>query len=384
MQVRIPAAYMRGGTSKAVFFHENHLPKDPEIRDRVILAAYGSPDPNCRQIDGMGGAFSHTSKVAIISPSKDPRYDLNYTFGQVSIDRPNIGYQGNCGNISSAVGPFAIDEGLVNAGEPITTVRIFQVNTRKLIIADVPVRNGLYNEEGDYVIDGVPGTGGRVTLHFVDPGGSVTGRLLPTGNATDVIEVPGIGQITISIVDAANPFIFVRAKDLGLTGIELSEVEANAEVMQRFEAIRSRGAVMLGLASSPEEASEISQDVPKIAFVSQSQGYRAINGRNISKGEIDVVARMISMGALHKAYAVTGAICTTGAAKIEGTVVHEMLRKDALEAKEIRLGHPAGIIPVGVHVEKKGSGYEYKEALLSRTARRLMDGYVYVPAKHFR
>lgn len=384
MQVRIPAAYMRGGTSKAVFFHENHLPKDPEIRDRVILAAYGSPDPNRRQIDGMGGAFSHTSKVAIISPSKDPRYDLNYTFGQVSIDRPNIGYQGNCGNISSAVGPFAIDEGLVNAGEPITTVRIYQVNTKKLIIAEVPVRDGLYSEEGDYALDGVPGTGGKVTLHFVDPGGSVTGKLLPTGNVKDVIEIPGIGQITISIVDAANPFIFVRAKDLGLTGIELSEVEANAEVMQRFEAIRSRGAVMLGLASSPEEASEISQDVPKIAFVSQSQGYRAINGRNISKGEIDVVARMISMGALHKAYAVTGAICTTGAAKIEGTVVHELLSKAALEAKESRLGHPAGIIPVGAHVEKKGNSYEYKEALLGRTARRLMDGYVYVPEKHFR
>jgi 2-methylaconitate cis-trans-isomerase PrpF len=384
MQARIPAVYMRGGTSKAVFFHENHLPKDPEIRDRVILAAFGSPDPNRRQIDGMGGAFSHTSKVAIISPSKDPKYDVNYTFGQVSIDRPNIGYRGNCGNMSSAVGPFAIGEGLVSAGEPITTVRIYQVNTKKLIIAEVPVRDGLYNEEGDYTIDGVPGTGGKVTLHFVDPGGAVTGTLLPTGNVKDVIEVPGIGQITISIVDAANPMIFVRAKDLGLTGIELSEIEANAEIMQRFEAIRSRGAVMLGLASSPEEAGEKSQDVPTIACVSQSQGYKALNGRNISKGEIDIVARMISMGALHKAYAVTGAICTTGAAKIEGTVVHEVVSKAALEAKEIRLGHPAGIIPVGAHVEKKDNSFEYKEALLGRTARRLMDGYVYVSEKYFR
>jgi 2-methylaconitate cis-trans-isomerase PrpF len=384
MQARIPAVYMRGGTSKAVFFHENHLPKDPEIRDRVILAAFGSPDPNRRQIDGMGGAFSHTSKVAIISPSKDPNYDVNYTFGQVSIDRPNIGYRGNCGNMSSAVGPFAIGEGLVSAGEPITTVRIYQVNTKKLIIAEVPVRDGLYNEEGNYTIDGVPGTGGKVTLHFVDPGGAVTDTLLPTGNVKDVIEVPGIGQITISIVDAANPMIFVRAKDLGLTGIELSEIEAHAEIMQRFEAIRSRGAVMLGLASSPEEAGEKSQDVPTIAYVSQSQGYKALNGRNISKGEIDIVARMISMGALHKAYAVTGAICTTGAAKIEGTVVHEVVSKAALEAKEIRLGHPAGIIPVGVHVEKKGNSFEYKEALLGRTARRLMDGYVYVSEKHFR
>jgi 2-methylaconitate cis-trans-isomerase PrpF len=383
MQARIPAVYMRGGTSKAVFFHENHLPRDPEIRDRVILAAFGSPDPNRRQIDGMGGAFSHTSKVAIISASRDPNYDVNYTFGQVSIDRPNIGYRGNCGNMSSAVGPFAIGEGLVSAGEPITTVRIYQVNTKKLIIAEVPVRDGLYNEEGNYTIDGVPGTGGKVTLHFVDPGGAVTDTLLPTGNVKDVIEVPGIGQITISIVDAANPMIFVRAKDLGLTGIELSEIEAHAEIMQRLEAIRSRGAVMLGLASSPEEAGEKSQDVPTIAYVSQSQDYKALNGRNISKGEIDIVARMISMGALHKAYAVTGAICTTGAAKIEGTVVHEVVSKAALEAKEIRLGHPAGIIPIGAHVEKKGNSFEYKEALLGRTARRLMDGYVYVPEKYF-
>jgi 2-methylaconitate cis-trans-isomerase PrpF len=384
MQERIPAVYMRGGTSKAVFFHENHLPRDPEIRDRVILAAYGSPDPNRRQIDGMGGAFSHTSKVAIISPSKDPKHDVNYIFGQVSIYRPNIGYRGNCGNISSAVGPFAIDEGLVNRGEPVTTVRIYQVNTKKLIVAEVPVRDGLYNEEGDYAIDGVPGTGGKVTLRFVDPGGAVTDTLLPTGNVKDVIEVPGIGQITISIVDAANPMIFVRAKDVGLKGTEIHEIDTNAEIRQKFEAIRSRGTVMLGLASSPEEAGEKSQDVPKIACVSQSQGYKALNGRNISKGEIDVVARMISMGSLHKAYAVTGAICTTGAAKIEGTVVHEVLSKAALEEKEIRLGHPAGIIPIGAHVEKKGNNYEYKEALLARTARRLMDGYVYVPEKHFR
>ena len=195
MQEKIPAVYMRGGTSKAVLFHEKDLPKDPEIRDRVILAAYGSPDPNRRQVDGMGGAVSTTSKVAIISPSKDPNYDVEYLFGQVSIDRPIISYKGNCGNISSAVGPFAIDEGIVMAEEPTSLVRIHQVNTDRLILAEVPVKNNQYNEDGDYAIDGVPGTGGKIKLHFVKPGGAVTKKLLPTGNPRDVLEVPGIGKI---------------------------------------------------------------------------------------------------------------------------------------------------------------------------------------------
>jgi len=383
MQVRIPAVYMRGGTSKAVFFHENHLPKNPEIRDRVILAAYGSPDPNRRQVDGMGGAVSTTSKLAIISPSKDPAYDVNYNFGQVSIDKPKIGYQGNCGNISSAVGPFAIDDGLVSAEEPVTTVRICQTNTKKLIVAEVLVKDGLHNEEGDFAIDGVPGTGGKITLRFFNPGGSVTGKLLPTGNVKDVIEVPGIGEINLSIVDAANPVVFVRARELGLTGTEIYEIDGSADISKKVEAIRSRVAVMLGLASSREEASEISQDVPKIAFVSEAQDYKAVTGEIIQKDEMDLVARIMSMGTLHKAYAATGAICTAGAAMIEGTVVHEMLKGIGLKAKEIRLGHPGGIIPIGAIIEKKEGAYEYREAVLNRTARRLMDGYVYVPKKYF-
>jgi 2-methylaconitate cis-trans-isomerase PrpF len=383
MQIRIPAVYMRGGTSKAVFFHKNHLPRDLEIRDRVIMAAYGSPDPNKRQIDGVGGANSLTSKVAIISPSKDPAYHVNYHFGQVSIDNPIIGYQGNCGNISSAVGPFAIDEGLVSVEEPITKVRIYQVNTKKLIIADVPVKNGLYNEEGDYAIDGVPGTGGKITLHFVDPGGSVSGKLLPTGNATDIIEVPGLGEIAISIVDAANPVVFVRARDLGLKGTEIHEIDARAEIRRKLEAIRSWGAVMLGLASIPEEASETSQDIPKMVFVSEPQDYETATGKLLKQDEIDIVARIMSMGALHKAYAVTGAICTAGAAKIEGTVVHEMLTEDAHTTEEVRLGHPGGIISVATTIEKNGNKYQYQEAVLGRTARRLMDGYVHVPEKYF-
>jgi 2-methylaconitate cis-trans-isomerase PrpF len=383
MQVRIPAVYMRGGTSKAVFFHENHLPKKPVVRDRVIQAAYGSPDPNRRQIDGMGGAVSTTSKVAIISPSDDPDYDVNYNFGQVAIDKPIVDFQGNCGNISSAVGPFAIGEGLVRAKEPITKVRIYQVNTKKLIVAEVPVKDGQYNEEGNYAIDGVPGTGGKITLHFFNPEGSITKKLLPTGSVTDRIDLPGHQQITVSIVDAGNPVVFVRAQDLGLQGTEIYEIDENAEIRTRIEAIRSRGAVMLGFASTPEEASEKSQAVPKIAFVSAPQKYTTVTGRSMKKTEVDIVARIMSMGTLHKAYAVTGAICTAGAARIEGTVVHEMLARNAMKKKEVRLGHPGGRIEVGVDIGKEGNKYAYKEAVLQRTARRLMDGCVYVPEKAF-
>lgn len=384
MQVRIPAVYMRGGTSKAVFFHENHLPKDPVIRNRVILAAYGSPDPNRRQIDGMGGGVSTTSKVAIISPSKAPGFDVNYNFGQVAIDKPIVDYQGNCGNISSAVGPFAIDEGLISADEPMTKVRIYQVNTKKLIVAEVPVKDDFYNEAGDYAIDGVPGTGGKIILHFFNPGGSVTKKLLPTGNVTDIIDLSGNGQITVSIVDAGNPVVFVRAKDLGLKGSEIYEIDENAEIRKKLECIRSRGAVMLGFALTPEEASEKSQAVPKIAFVGERQDFLSVNGRLVRKDHVDLVARIMSMGTLHKAFAVTGAICTAGAVNIEGTVVHEMLSNKALvEKQEIRLGHPGGIISVGVSMEKREGEYEYKEAVLERTARRLMAGYVCIPQKYF-
>lgn len=383
MQTKIRTVYMRGGTSKALFFHENHLPNDLETRNRVILAAYGSPDPNHRQIDGIGGAVSTTSKVSIISSSEDPQYDVNYLFGQVSIDKPMIDYKGNCGNISSAVGPFAIDEGLVRAEEPMTLVRIYQVNTKKLIVAEVPVRNGLHNEEGDFVITGVPNPGAEVRLHFVDPGGSVTQKLLPTGNAKDMIEVAGIGKIAISIVDAANPLVFVRASDLGLKGTEIAEIDNSAEIRMKLENIRSRAAVIIGLARSPEEASERSQAVPKMAFVSEPQEYKNVTGQVTQKGEIDLTARIMSMGTLHKAYAGTGAICTAGAARIEGTVVQEVLSRSALGMSQIRLGHPGGVMTVGVEIEKKGNTYNYKEAVLSRSARRLMEGYVYVPEKYF-
>jgi 2-methylaconitate cis-trans-isomerase PrpF len=281
------------------------------------------------------------------------------------------------------VGPFAIDEGLLKAEEPITRVRIHQVNTDRSILAEVPVKNSLYNEEGDYAMDGVPGTGGKIKLHFVEPSGSVTKKLLPTGNLRDVLEVPGIGKIDISIVDAANPVLFVRAGDLGLTGTEIDKIDNDKEIKERLEEIRCRGAVKLGFASSPEEARKLGDDLPKIAFVSDPQDYQTVSGKTIHKDEIDIVARIMTMGTLHKVYAVTGAICTTGAAKIEGTIVHEVLGKNAFKKRKIRLGHPGGIISIEVAMEKRGDIYEYREAVLNRTARRLMAGYVYVPQKYF-
>ena len=383
MQVRIPAVYMRGGTSKAVFFRDNHLPKDPEIRDKVILAAYGSPDPSRCQIDGMGGSMSSTSKVCIISCSKNPEYDVNYNFGQVSIDRALIDYQGNCGNMSSAVGPYAIDEALVDSKEPITRVNIYQVNTKKKIMAEVPVKNNCYDESGTYRIDGIPNPGGKIVLHFYRPEASVTNALLPTGKPTDMIDVPDVGAVKISIVDASNPVVFFRARDLGLKGTEIFEVDASMETRRKIENIRAQAAVMVGLAETPAEASRRSQAVPKIAFVSEPQDYKAVNGRQLEKSEIDLVARIMSMGNLHKAYAATGAICTAGAGRITGTVVHEVIA-DVAEDRPIRLGHPGGVIPVGVRMKTQEKQFVYEEAIIERTARRLMEGYILVPEKYFR
>ena len=383
MQKRLPAVYMRGGTSKAVFFHDNHLPADPAIRDRVILAAFGSPDPNRRQVDGMGGAISSTSKVAIISRSKDPEYDVVYNFGQVSIDRPIVDYKGNCGNISSAVGPFAVDEGLVNVEEPVTTVRIHQKNTNTLIVAEVPVKDGRYNEDGDYVISGVPSPGGKIALHFSNPGGAVTGKLFPTGNVIDSLDVPDLGSIRYTVIDAANPLVLVAAQDLGLTGIEIEEIDKRADIRDSLEAIRSRVAVIMGCAATVEEASLSCQTVPRIAFVSAPQPYTDLNGTQIDSTKIDLVARVISMGALHKAFAVTSAIPAAGAARVKGTIVDELLGHGALEKKFVRLGHPGGVIEVGTELKRQGDGYIYAEAILGRTARRLMEGYVLVPERYF-
>ena len=383
MQRRIPAVLMRGGTSKGLFFHEKDLPPDPRRRDRAILAAYGSPDPYKRQIDGVGGALSVTSKVAVIGPSPAPGYDVVYHFGQVSIDRPIVDVKGNCGNISSAVGPFAVDEGLVTAVEPVTRVRIHQKNTNKLIVAEVPVKDGKFNEEGDYAIDGVPGTGSRILLRFVDPAGAVTGKLFPTGNRRDRFDIPGRGAVEVTCIDAANPFVFVPAAALGLSGTETEELERRAEIKSMLEAIRCRAAVRLGITTSEEEAARRSQAVPKVAVVAAPATYAALNGRMVEAREVDLLARMMSMGTLHRSYAVSGAVATAGAAMIPGTVVGELVREEARGRELLHIGHPGGVIDVGAVIEPRAGEHIYREAVLGRTARRLMEGHVLVPGRCF-
>jgi 2-methylaconitate cis-trans-isomerase PrpF len=383
MQKRIPAVLMRGGTSKALFFHDNHLPVDPAARNAVILAAFGSPDPNRRQIDGLGGGVSTTSKMAIISPSPSPDYDVVYNFGQVSIDRPIVDYKSNCGNISSAVGPFAVDEGLVKAVEPVTRVRIHQLNTNKLITAEVPVKDGRFDESGDYAIAGVPGTHARITLRFADPGGAVTGRLFPTGHRRDTIDVPGHGSVGVTIIDAANPVVLVPAEAIGLTGTEIDEIDAGQDIKNTLEAIRCKAAVLIGLAASEAEATRRSQAVPKIAFVAPPRSYTDTGGRTVDEDAIDITARIMSMGTLHRSYAVSGGIATVGAAMIPDTVAHDLVTAEARQRDLLRIGHPGGIIDLGAVIDLQGRDCVYREALVGRTARRLMEGYVLVPERHF-
>lgn len=375
--MKLPCAIYRGGTSKPVFFLEQDLPGDPRERDRLVLAAFGSPD--LRQIDGLGGADPLTSKVAYIGPPTVPNTDINYTFGYVGIVQPVIDYNGNCGNTSSAVGPFSLLRGLIEPKEPITKVRIYNTNTRKVIVAEFPVSNGDFISEGDFRIDGVPGTGSKILLDFINSGGSVTGRLLPTGKVKEEIKFPTVGTLTVSMVDAANPFVFVQASDLGVKGNEtLEEIANNNALLQKCEEIRSAVAEIMGIARK-EEATQKSPGVPKIAFVSPPASYHTPKGM-VNASEVDIVARMTALQKLHKAYAVTGAVCLGAAAKTEGTIVNEIYRQvQPANPPAVRIGHPTGTIQVEMEVTRKDGQIELTKAALARTARLLMDGHVYVP-----
>lgn len=382
MQKKIPCVVMRGGTSRALFFKEEDLPKDPEVRERVIMAAFGSPDPNGRQINGLGGATSTTSKVAIISRREGEPNTVNYSFGQVSVTDALIDVKGNCGNISSAVGPFAIDEGLVDRiEEPYTTVRVFNTNTNKYIVERVLVENGKAKVEGDFVIAGIPGNGAKIAMEFSRPGGAVTGKLLPTGNAIDKLETEGFGTFSVSIVDAANPLVFVKAADLGISGVELPiNVDSNPELLRKLESIRSAAAVKIGLASTCAEATKKSPALPKMAFVSPPCDYISVPGFTVKKSEIDLVARIMSMGKLHNAYAITGAICTASAAKVPGSVVWQVIPEELRTSPEVRMGHPTGIVPIEIEMAE-GSELLVEKGVAFRTARRLMEGMVFVPGE---
>lgn len=381
--VKIPCVYMRGGTSKAVFFHAEDLPQDEAERDKVILSAFGSPDR--RQIDGMGGANTSTSKCAVISPSSRPDADVDYDFGQVDVNAPIVGKTMNCGNISSAVGPYAIDEGMVKAVEPMTEVRIFNKNTQKIIVEQVPVKDGRAVTEGDFAIDGVPGTGAKVTLKFIHPQGAASGKLLPTGHVKDTIEIEG-KTYEYSFVDSANPVIFVHPEDFGVTGTEIpaafNALPICKEICRILEIIRGTGAITLGFAKDLEDARINSQTLPKIAFVRKPVAYTAGSGKAIQADQIDLVGRLFSVNMkMIDAYMGTGAICTITAANTPGTIVNEIVcgNEPNKPVTHLRIGHPWGIMDAYADLQENPDGtHNLLSGNLDRTARRIMEGYVYV------
>ncbi len=378
--IKIPAVYMRGGTSKGVYLMAKDLPEDPAIRDKVILDMYGSPD--IRQINGMGGADPLTSKVALLAPSSRPGVDIDYTFGYVGIKEAVVDYDGNCGNISSGVGVYAIRQGLVKAVEPVTKVVIFNTNTSKIIEAMIPVKDGDVVFDGDYAIAGVPGHGAKIVMNFPNSAGSKTGRLLPTGNVRDTMTLKDGRVVQVSLVDAANPSVFVKASDIGLTGKELpADCDTNPGILEIMEEIRVRAGVMMGLAATVEQ---VGPAVPKVAFVAPAQNYPTSEGNVITAGEVDFVARTKAMAEMHKTYAVTGGICIAAAAMIEGTVVSEVCSPQAKGKGEVRIGHPSGILEVFVDVKNTAeTGWTLLQAGVCRTARPIMDGEVYVSRKAY-
>ena len=379
-QLRIPAVYMRGGTSKGVFFLAQDLPADAAARDRILLRVIGSPDPYGKHIDGMGGATSSTSKVVVIGRSSRPGHDVDYLFGAAAIDRPVIDWSGNCGNLTAAVGPFAIAQGLVDApSEGLARVRIWQANIAKTIVAQVPIRNGEVQEEGDFALDGVPFPAAEIKLEFLDPAADDDGTMFPTGAIIDRLFVPGVGDVEATLINAGNPTIFIDAASLGLRGTELQgEVNGNAALLERAEAIRAQGAVAMGLAASAAEATATRPATPKLALVASPQDYTASDGRLVRAGSIDMLARIFSMGPLHHAMTGTGAVAIAVAAAIPGTLVHRAAASCA--DGRIRFGHPSGILSVGAVARQENGRWICTKVLMSRTARRLMDGWVRVPS----
>ena len=346
---RLPVTLLRGGTSKGVYLLEKDLPANRKEWDSLLLRLMGSPDK--KQIDGLGGSQSVTSKVAILRKSDRPDADVDYTFAQVSVDKAVVSYGGNCGNISSGVGPFAIEKKLVPALEGSTLVRIYNTNTGKVIQEEVPTSEGQVKYEGDFRIAGVPGTAAPLKLRFVDPAGTLGKGLLPTGNPVDVLEVPGRGTVEVSLVDAANPLVFVKAVDLGLTGTELPDaINGDPELLRLLETIRGLAAVKLGLCSTPEEAAWVTPGLPKMTLVAPPREYTTSAGEEVQADQVDLVARMMSMQKTHPSYAMTGAMCTAAAAAVPGTLVQQVLRAGC-DLQNIRIGHPGGILPCGVDPE---------------------------------
>ena len=377
MKQQIPCVIMRGGTSKGLFFRQEDLPQDPVQRDKILLRLMGSPDT--RQINGLGGATSVTSKVAIIQKSQRPDADVDYTFAQVGVDKAVVDTKGNCGNISSAVGPYAVETGLVQAKDPVTQVRVYNTNTGKVILETFPTPGGQVDYEGDYVISGVPGSGAPIQLAFMAPAGAVFGKLLPTGNVVDYLDIPDWGRIPVSIVDATNPLVFVKAQDVGLTGRELPQnLEQAPQLMERLETVRGMAAQLLGLTQDYKKSAWETPAVPKITFVTAPANYVATSGNLIQAKDVDLVSRMMSMQKPHQTYAMTGAMCTACAAAIPGTVVRQCLSPQA-NFQKLRIGHPGGIIEAGVDYTVSPQGeVQILSASGYRTARMLMSGSAFL------
>ena len=369
---KLPVTILRGGTSKGVYILQSDLPEDQSAWEPILLRLMGSPDR--KQIDGLGGSQSVTSKVAIIRKSTRPDADVDYTFAQVSVDKPLVSYKGNCGNISSGVGPFAIEKGLVEAKDGETAVRIYNTNTNKIIEAVVKTPEGQVAYEGDFYIAGVPGTASPVKLKFVDPAGTLGKGLLPTGSAVDVLEVPGYGPVEVSIVDAANPLVFARAKDLGLSGRELpDELNADAEKLDLLEKVRGLAAVKLGLIEDYTRSAWDTPGIPKMTFVAEAEDYVNGDGKEIKKEQIDLLSRMMSMQKTHPSYAMTGAMCTAAAAVVPGSIVQQVLPAN-VDTQFIRIGHPGGILECGVDYRENGACPIIDDTFGFRTANLLMEG----------
>ncbi|MBJ9902161.1 2-methylaconitate cis-trans isomerase PrpF [Acinetobacter bereziniae] len=390
-QIKIPATYMRGGTSKGVFFRLEDLPERAQTagqaRDQLLLRVIGSPDPYGKQIDGMGGATSSTSKTVILSKSSQPEHDVDYLFGQVSIDKAFVDWSGNCGNLTAAVGSFAISNGLVAADRipenGICTVRIWQANIQKTIIAHVPVSHGQVQETGDFELDGVTFPAAEVQIEFLDPAddGEDGGAMFPTGNVVDTLDVPEIGTFQATLINAGIPTIFLNAEEIGYTGTELQDdINADSAALARFEKIRAYGALKMGLIQDISEAAN-RQHTPKVAFVSKPKSYTSSSGKQVTQSDTDLLVRALSMGKLHHAMMGTAAVAIGTAAAIPETLVN--LAAGGGEREAVRFGHPSGTLRVGAQALNENGQWVVKKAIMSRSARVLMEGWVRIPADSF-
>ncbi|HCH5094881.1 2-methylaconitate cis-trans isomerase PrpF [Vibrio parahaemolyticus] len=387
-QIKVPATYMRGGTSKGVFFNLEDLPSDAQVageaRDKLLLRVIGSPDPYAKQIDGMGGATSSTSKTVIVSRSSRDDHDVDYLFGQVSIDKPFVDWSGNCGNLSAAIGPFAIHAGLIPQDRlpenGIVTVRVWQVNISKTILVHVPIVNGFVQETGEFELDGVTFPAAEIQVDFVDPADG-EGSMFPTGNLVDDLVVPDVGTFNATFINAGIPTIFIDAESIGYQGTELQDdINNDDAALAMFESIRAHGALKMGLISELEEA-QTRQHTPKIAFVSKPKSYQSSSGKAVNESEIDVLVRALSMGKLHHAMMGTAAVAIASAACVPGTLVN--LAAGGGEKESVTFGHPSGTLKVGAQAKQTEQGWVVQKVIMSRSARILMEGFVRVPSDVF-